>query len=249
MSESIDPATAQLVLWRQLVAAGCRAGVRYEDAQDLASQTIHRALSTHDAERGPFAPFCRTIHANLLKNHWRDRKPSVEFDPETDGGVVFIDPQVRLEILEGREMLRDIADSILAALEPAEAALFLVLADLCRESERAAVSEAARRLGLEPLQGWDLFRRIQRKARAQVEEFRRLGEVAMQDDVEMQERAESPASLPVLEAYCLSAAPEASPDDGATLLLLCAFGLTAGHERFAAALTPAERERLAALLC
>jgi DNA-directed RNA polymerase specialized sigma24 family protein len=254
VDDRIEPASAELVLWRQLVATGCRAGARYEDAQDLASRTIHQALAAHDPSRGPFAPFCRTIHANLLKNHWRDRKPVVEFDPENDDRVVPIDPHGQLEIQEGQEMLRDIAEKILAGLDPAEAALFLVLADLCRESERAAVSEASRRLGLDPQRGWDLFRRIQRKARGQVGEFRNLVGAEPQalsaDLLVRPMESYAPAAPPEIHADACAPAPRRArrSDDGAVVLMLSAFGLTAGHERFAASLTSTERERLAALL-
>jgi hypothetical protein len=266
----------ELALWRRLVAAGLRAGARYEDAQDLSSQAILRALEAHDPARGAFEPFCRAIHANLLKNHWRDRRPTREFDPEMDGGVDGFDPQVWLVILEDREMLRDISDRILAALEPEEAVFFLALAEAYRETERAAVTAVARRLGHEPLRGWDIFRRIQRKARRHLQDY--LHTVEPQRDLEAcrsgfadaeappPDFAASPASDEIAAADAFRSRrevfdrePPAEPDFASRLasvpehrpnplLMLASLCATAGHERFAAALTAEQRSRLAALL-
>ncbi len=163
---------AEQALWRALVRRGLRTGMLLEEAQDLASRTFVKALDSYDPRRGSFDAFCRTIHGNLMKNHWRDRKPLEPIDEKTGAVDDRIDP---LEILTEREeqtIMRTLSDRILAALDPEEAAFFLALSDILFQTERVVVSQAAARLGMKPLQGWDIFRRIQRKARPMMDEFR-----------------------------------------------------------------------------
>lgn len=52
----------------------------------------------------------------------------------------------------------------MAELTSEEKGFLLVLQSVLDEMDARAVSEAARRMGLSPAKGWDLFRRIQRKA-------------------------------------------------------------------------------------
>ena len=246
------PSRGEIALWRLLVSRALRSGVRYEDARDLASEAVRKALEAHAPDRGPFAPFCRAIHANLLKNHWRDRKPTEEFDPGTDPRESPDDPFGEIALEEGREMMRRIAEQILASLSPQEAAFFLALADAQRETERTAVTAAARRLGIRPLQGWNLFRRIQRKARVHLEEYESAADIQgmrrpsapptmepMRDEW-IVEGAEMPMSAPV--------AGRARPAAGGWLVFLAASAATAGYEQFSATLSAEQRGHLSGLV-
>jgi hypothetical protein len=247
-----SPAT--LALWKGLVSQALRAGVPYEAARDLASQALLRALEAFNGARGEFGPFCRTILANLVRNHWRDRKPTEPHDPESDLRAAPDSPLDDVLTREVREQMRDLADRLLAVLAPAEAAFFLALTEVAGEAEMVAVTAAARRLGLVPAKGWDLFRRIQRKAR-RLEEPDRLRS-AMSDV--MFHSDDSMSHMPDLEAYQdrevtlelpkllfpLSAdwVPPSSP---ALLLLACC--ASAGFGDFVDALAPTTRARLAEL--
>lgn len=261
------PSRGEIALWRSMVVRALRSGVPYEDAQDLASEAVRKALAAHEPERGPFSAFCRTIHGNLLRNYWRDRKPTQEFDPETDDRESGSNPLDEVAFEEGREMMRRIADQILATLDAREAAFFLALADACQEAEKVAVTAAARRLGIDPMEGWNLFRRIQRKARRHAEKYELTMEMeAMRPPQEaptvpmaprgvaaapieevrrepVSEDAEAPAaaSPPMLDR------PTASAESN-WIILAAAGSATAGYERFAARLDDGERRRLAALL-
>ena len=164
--EPTNPTTYNaLTLWRRLLVRALRRGVPYADAQDLAGHAILNALEAFAPERGDFVPFCGTIHSNLLRNWWRDRKPTEPWEEDRHDGPGDDDPSTESERRELQAMHTQIADLILAELDPEEAALFLTLGDQCRKAERAAVSSAARQLGIEPLAAWNVFRRIQRKAR------------------------------------------------------------------------------------
>jgi hypothetical protein len=179
-----DASPATLALWKELVNQGLRTGVGYEEARDLASEALTRSLECFDAERGQFPPFCRTVLANLIRNHWRDRKPTEPHDPESDHRHAPDDPFLELLGQEVRRAMKDLADSILADLDAEEAALFLALAEVYRMAEARAVTAAGRSLGLPPAKAWDVFRRIQRKARRHQPEFGALAAPAEIDFME-----------------------------------------------------------------
>jgi DNA-directed RNA polymerase specialized sigma24 family protein len=239
----------QLALWRRLMVAALRTGIPRESAEDLASEALKQALVAYDPARGPFGPFCRTIHGNLVKNHWRDRKPTVELDPEDDSLATGNDLLDEIADRREAEMMRAIAEKILAELDPQEAAFFLTLGQICRQSQRVVVAQVARRLGMTPQQGWDVLRRIRRRSRAHLEEY--FGVSMMPAEMTKEERPTlgasvfedsfEPATAPPPRAHRAAAPPDPFP-------FLAAAHATAGFERFDAALTPEQRARLAALL-
>jgi hypothetical protein len=147
-----------------LVRVATSKGIILADAQDLAGDTIERALSGFNPARGEFPVFCHTILSNLMKNYWRDRKKTEEY-PDVDGPV---DPDPPIDPLELADTLREIQaalSGIKKKLSPEENTFLKHLQDVLDESGTRAISEAARRAGLTPAKGWDLFRKIQRKAR------------------------------------------------------------------------------------
>lgn len=248
MDAARQDSPATLEIWKGLVGQALRVGVPYEEARDLASQALLQALGAYDGGRGDFGPFCRTILANLVRNHWRDRRPTDPHDPESDLRAAADDPLADVLTREGREFMRDLADRLLATLAPSEAAFFLALAEVAREAETVAVTAAARRLGIAPLKGWDLFRRIQRQARRL-----QTPPSFMVSDV----REEPPALPSVLRSPVvteeragddgLASPPPARVAAGFPALLLLAGCASAGFGDFAATLTPTARARLAEL--
>jgi hypothetical protein len=147
-----------------LVRAAVSKGIVWEDAQDLAGGAVEKALAGFDPAKGEFSAYCHTILANLIKNYWRDKKKTDEF--VEDGYVV---PESAIDPVELAETLREVRSAlseIAKSLSTEENAFLNHLQDVLDESGPRAISEAARRSGLTPAKGWDLFRKIQRKARA-----------------------------------------------------------------------------------
>jgi len=147
-----------------LVRSATSRGIILADAQDLAGDAIERALSGFDPARGEFPAFCRSILSNLMKNYWRDRKKTEEY-PDIEGPV---DPDPPIDTMELAETLREVRaalSDIKKSLSTEENTFLGHLQDVLDESGPRAISEAARRSGLTPAKGWDLFRKIQRKAR------------------------------------------------------------------------------------
>jgi hypothetical protein len=243
MEDRMEP-KEQLALWRQLMVAALRTGIPRENAEDLASEALKQALVAYDPARGPFGPLCRTTHRNLVKNYWRDRKPTVELDPEDDSLATGGDPLWEIADREEAEMMRAIAEKILAELDPLEAAFFLTLGEICRRAEPVVVSRAARKLGMTPQRGWDVLRRIRRISRAHRDEYFGLRDAVMYQETShedlFQRRMESPPA-PTWRAELDPAPPD-------TLPFLAAACATAGFERFDASLSAEQRARLASLL-
>jgi len=148
--------------FESLVRSATSKGIVLGDAQDLAGDAVERALEGFDPAKGGFAPYCHTILGNLMKNYWRDRKPSEEFDegnhtPAEDD----IDP---IELAETVASVHAALAELQTQLSSEEKRFLLHLKDVLEDSGSRAISEAARRSGLTPAKGWDLFRKIQRKA-------------------------------------------------------------------------------------
>lgn len=147
-----------------LVRTGTFRGISFADSEDLAGDAIERALSAFVPAKGEFSVFCRAIHSNLMKNYWRDRKKTEPFEdvegPADPGGE--IDP---LELAESLREIRSVLSEIEKKLSDDENAFLKHLQAVLDESGSRAISEAARCSGLTPAKGWDLFRKIQRKAR------------------------------------------------------------------------------------
>jgi hypothetical protein len=153
-----------------LVRSATSRGILFADAQDLAGDAIERALSGFDPAKGEFPAFCHTILSNLVKNYWRDKKKTEKY-PDDEGPV---DPEPFIDAIELAETVREIRAALSAIkrkLSPGEIGFLNHLQDVLDESGERAISEAARRSGLTPAKGWDLFRRIQRKAKGMSANF------------------------------------------------------------------------------
>jgi DNA-directed RNA polymerase specialized sigma24 family protein len=152
-------------IWDALLRHALWKGVPFQDAEDLVSNSLHNALEHHDSARGTLAPYCRTILNNAIKNYWRDRRIDLPFEDEQwvqseDG------PDLVLEEKERVKSMKRTIEQLSVLLSADELAFIKMLGQVVDELGDRAVSETARRLGLKPAKGWDLFRRIQRKALA-----------------------------------------------------------------------------------
>jgi DNA-directed RNA polymerase specialized sigma24 family protein len=159
-----------LALWGRLVGLALHWGVARADAEDLASQAVLKSLESFDPARGAFGALCSTVLGNLVKNHWRDRRLRVDID-DLPGLRSGDDPRARFEEVERMEQLRILVARLSTSFDPEERRFFEALGEVLAEKDRVIVSEAARRVGLSAGKGWDLFRRIQRRAEPARGEF------------------------------------------------------------------------------
>jgi len=196
--------------WESLLNFALRRGVPYQDAEDLVSATLHIALDQFAEERGKFLPFCTTVLSNKIKNYWRDRKPNDPIDE-----LNLPDPGLTgdFEKEEERTRMKEMIDRIREHLTHDETEFMNALGAAFENLESRAVSEAARSLGLEPAKGWDVFRRIQRKAKS-------LFPVLETKEMPAAEAPPAPVAEPVLacvEAVFFKKAPRLLRDAPAPL--------------------------------
>jgi DNA-directed RNA polymerase specialized sigma24 family protein len=225
-----------LALWGRLVGLALHHGVPGADAEDLASRAIVAALEAFDPGRGSFRALCRTALGNLVKNHWRDRKQTVGID-DVPGLRHGDEPDAFVEEAERMERLTNLTAELAAALDPDERRFFDLLGAVLEERDDIVVSEAARRAGMTPAQGWNVFRRIQRRADRLRPSFAR--EPAF---IESRPACRHIESAPEWADSMLADAP-APPPAPATLFDAC----RAWHSfrRFTASIPPHRRKALA----
>jgi DNA-directed RNA polymerase specialized sigma24 family protein len=160
--------TGHEALWVRLVGTGIRMGLSFQDAEDVAQESILAAMAAFDPARGDFGGLAYTACRNRARNALSRRRPTVPVEESTgaDTPVDRSDPLGDLlDSRHGREIER-LSAAVLALLDDEEARLFYEVGRVLEERDSRAVSEAARHMGLSAQRGWDLFRRIQRKARA-----------------------------------------------------------------------------------
>jgi RNA polymerase sigma factor (sigma-70 family) len=144
-----------------LVGLAVKRGLPHDDAEDLVASAIESVIRNFIPEKGRFQAYCTTAVANRVKNYWRDRKPACNGDEMNE----LPDPEWARQFFtrgEESEMIQKIAE-IRMMLDECEQAFLDHLRAVFEELDNRAVSEAARRMGISPAQGWDLLRRIRRK--------------------------------------------------------------------------------------
>jgi len=150
--------------FNKLARAASSRGIPDADSEDLSAEAIERALGSFDPAKGSFQPYCNVVLANLMKNYWQRKKKTEEYtDPEGP-----VDPASAIDGLELQETIREYSiavSEIKKLLLPEEKTFLEHLQHVLDERVSGAISEAARRAGITPAKGWDLFRKVQRKVR------------------------------------------------------------------------------------
>ena len=151
-------------IWFQLWRFAITLGLPSDDAKDIVQNALINTLKTYNPRQGEFLPLARTAVRNLTKNYWRDKErhgsvidPDLISDPDTDENSWMLDEQQRSDTRE--------LEAIMKKLDPEEQTFLKTLGELLHETEGRMVLEASRKCGLTPDQGWNLMRKIQRKAR------------------------------------------------------------------------------------
>jgi len=250
--------------WSSLLGLALSYGLPLADAEDLVSETLIKAMDHFDPERGAFPVFCRTILRNGLKNYWRDRKIHKELDPEGPEAPSDTDPHTLNTYDQAHVAF--VLEQISGELTDDEREFLMMLGNVLQEIESRAVSEAARRLGLPASKGWDVFRRIQRKARKHRAEFLAeegisavterpsvLGDIA--PEVVDQSPEEKDRSIGGIRFSLIAGrwpAPPRAPRkvalDSTMKSIALQFSRDEAFVRFASSLSATQRDRLGALL-
>lgn len=200
-------------VYARLLRAALWRRVPYQDAEEIVSDVLLKAITAFDASRGQFEPFCRTILHNRVANYFRSRQDNPIGLDGNEKAPSSADPQKTMELNEVMREIREIIEKVFGLLTKQERQFLLTLEEVLAEQEKSTVSETARKLGLTPQEGWNIMRRIQRKAerlRARVEALE-LGLLAEEEAM--------PSFVKHDRRFSILPAPSIRPERSMALLL------------------------------
>lgn len=151
--------------WNSLIEYAVTFKIRREDAEDIATDSILKALEYFKKDKGDFETLCRFIMKRRVLNFKRAYADTYLLLFIDDEGVIIDPVNDRFDKKETNESSNSFLKRLEASLDEKELKLFNALNLYCQSSEKISVSAAAGNIGLDMKKGWDLFRKIQRKAR------------------------------------------------------------------------------------
>lgn len=150
--------------WESLIRYSRKFNLSTEDIEEIVSDSIRQAHEKLDRDRGEFESFCRVILKNKIFNFKRDNKDLfvlVVFDEYED---LIQSENLTYEEKERNAIAKKFLNELKENLNSEELQFFNETYNICDSSERINISKASKNLGIDPNKGWDIFRRIQRKA-------------------------------------------------------------------------------------
>lgn len=141
-----------------------RFNIRFEDLEELVNDSILKALDNFDSERGSFESLCIVILKHKIFNFKRDN-PFLYFLVLLDENEnIFKADEKSIEEKESIEKASNFLNELKTKLSVDEIKLVNEIYNMCETSTKLSISKASKNIGIEPLKGWDIFRKIQRKA-------------------------------------------------------------------------------------
>lgn len=156
-----------------LIKYSRRYRIQFEDLEEIVNDSILKAWKYFDDDRGSFESLCLVIIKNKILNFIRGNFNLfilVLIDENED----YINAEdITFEKKEKIEMAKNYILKFKNRLNEEELILFNEIYRLCETSNKVSISEASNNVGLRPAKGWDLFRKIQRKARRDGPQFQK----------------------------------------------------------------------------
>lgn len=152
--------------WLNLIAYSGKFRISREDAEEIANDAILKAMDFYDENRGSFESLCKVILKNKLINFKRDKAELYlmiyidEFENNFSADDYISELETEQKNIPALMFIANLRNK----LKPDEVIFFDELYKLCKETCKLNISEASKNLGLLPEKGWDVFRKIQRKA-------------------------------------------------------------------------------------
>lgn len=142
--------------------------IQYEDLEEIVNDAILKAWKHFNNDRGSFESLCLVIIKNKIFNFTRDNA-HLWFLVLIDENEDIMDADyTSFENKEENEMALNYLMKLKNSLDEDELKLFNEIYKMCGTVKKVSISNASRNIGLEPAKGWDLFRKIQRKAKHDV---------------------------------------------------------------------------------
>lgn len=144
--------------------------IPFEDIEEIVNDSILKAIENFDSERGSFESLCIVILKHKVLNFKRDNSYLYFLVLLDENENIFEANDRSIEDKENVEMALKFLSKLRNELSEEERKLFNEIYDMCENSGKMSISKASKNIGVEPLKGWDLFRKIQRKASIQCSE-------------------------------------------------------------------------------
>lgn len=148
----------------RLIDYSRRFNIPNEDIEEIVNDSILKALKYFDNDRGSFESLCNVIIKNKIINFKRDNA-SLYLLVLIDNNEDIVDADVNsFEEKEENEIARTYLLILKSKLSEEELKLFNELYEMSKTGNKMIVSQASKNIGIEATKGWDIFRKIQRKA-------------------------------------------------------------------------------------
>lgn len=159
----------------QLFIVKRKYNLRAEVIEDIFQDAIIVTLKKFDKERGEFDGFFSTVFENRVRNYLRDIRLRLILNSiESFENVEELEEEALVdnEFLKYFRSIEHFSNSLKKRLSEREFAFFKELKNVIVDNPRGFVSITSRNLGMEPIKGWDVWRRVQRKITQLLDERR-----------------------------------------------------------------------------
>ncbi len=156
----------------EVLRHGKKYNLSRETNEDIFQDSIMVCIKTFDKNKGDFRNFLITVFKNKLYDHvTRDKHAgivAIGWD-EKKNDVAEAEPE-ELNLPEGFLDHARFVNSLKKLLEESELKFFDTVYDQINMNSKYPVTDSARALGMEPAQGWNIWKRVMRKARKLTDE-------------------------------------------------------------------------------
>ncbi len=147
-----------------LLAYGRKFNIPYEDVEELANDAIVKAIEDFIEDRGNLEAFCKVIFKNKLLNFQKTLKSKYIILIIEDENIYKGDDGLYYDKYENTLLSQKFTESLSQSLDESELKFFNAFKIVCEQSSKKLIAETSRALKIDNAKGWDLFRKIQRKA-------------------------------------------------------------------------------------
>jgi len=138
--------------------------IPYEDIEEIVNDTILKALENFDNEKGSFECYCRLILKNKIINFKTGNKDLFLLITIDDNEDILPADIQSFEKKENNLLALKFLEKLKHRLADDEVILFNEIYKSCENPDKINISKASRVIGIDPERGWEIFRKIQRKA-------------------------------------------------------------------------------------
>ena len=154
-----------------LLAYGRKFRISFEDTEEIANDSILKALEDFIVDKGSFEAYSKIIFKNKLLNFQKRLRSKYLFLIIEDDDVFTGDDGLYYEKYENTMVSLKFLDILSGSLSEPELKFFNKFKVVCEQSDTKFIAETSKALGIENNKGWDVFRKIQRKAKNLWEQY------------------------------------------------------------------------------